>query len=836
MPCSRADLHVHSKYSDRPSEWFLRRIGSPESFVEPLEIYERARARGMQFVTISDHNCIQGALEIAHLPDTFVSTEVTTYFPEDGCKIHCLVSGITERQFERIEELRSNIYEFRDYVLEEGIVYSVAHPFFRVNNKLELAHFEKLVLLFNRFEAINGTRDRRACDLAHAILSGLNPAHIQAFTDRHGIEPHGPTPWRKTFTGGSDDHSGRYIGQAHTETPEARNVDQFLDHLRRGHHRPGGEHGTSLLLAHCFYQIGYAYYSNRLAPNASPGSILVSELFRRLLDEPTVRGGFTLGKLGRRLTQIVGRVLPGRRARRLSEFDRTLVQEFGELLQTAEGNGTVDYAPGALQDRRTFELACKISHQVAYSFLRKLHGYLREGRLTDSLQSFAALGPVALGILPYLASFKTQHKDEEFLQRMAMAFPWTHERQLKSNRRAWVTDTFDDVNGVARTISTLGTLAGRAGMPLTVLTSLETTPEVPFDLLNFKPTGTFSVPEYEQQTLPFPPFLEILENIERAGYSELLISTPGPMGLVALTAANMFKLRAVGIYHTDFPEYVRRLTGDANLEQLTWRYMLWFYQQMDVIYVPSEATAKRLCRHGFDPDRLRVLGRGVDRERFDPAFRTDGFWRRFGGGEAFRFLYVGRVSREKNVEHLIESFLELSDRRAGSSLSIVGDGPALADLEERFRRRGVIFTGVLRGDDLARAFASSDVFVFPSLTDTYGNVVLEAHASGLPAIVMDEGGPPEIVRRFGSGLVVADGSRAALSAAMERMLDDRPLRRSLSERALAGARSCTWERVLEGIWSGQGTGAHPEAGPGEPTERWRSAVGVDRNEASPAVR
>src|SRR5690242_11007196 len=93
---SRADLHVHSKYSDRPSEWLLRRIGAPESFTEPLEVYRRARARGMAFVTISDHNRIEGALEIAHLPGTFLSNEVTTYFPEDGCKIHCLVSGITE--------------------------------------------------------------------------------------------------------------------------------------------------------------------------------------------------------------------------------------------------------------------------------------------------------------------------------------------------------------------------------------------------------------------------------------------------------------------------------------------------------------------------------------------------------------------------------------------------------------------------------------------------------------------------------------------------------------------------------------------------------------------
>src|SRR5262249_42160256 len=85
---SRADLHVHSRYSDRPTEWLLQRLGAPECYTNPRTVYDAARRRGMQFVTITDHNCIDGAIEIAHLPDTFVSSEITTYFPEDGCKVH----------------------------------------------------------------------------------------------------------------------------------------------------------------------------------------------------------------------------------------------------------------------------------------------------------------------------------------------------------------------------------------------------------------------------------------------------------------------------------------------------------------------------------------------------------------------------------------------------------------------------------------------------------------------------------------------------------------------------------------------------------------------------
>jgi glycosyltransferase involved in cell wall biosynthesis len=155
---AKADLHVHSKASNRPTEWVLRQFGAPESFTEPREVYRLCRERGMDFVTLSDHDTIAGALEIAHLPGTFLSEEVTVEFPEDGCEIHCLVIGISEVQHCDIQELRRNVYELRDYLEERGIVHSVAHPLFRVNDMLTLDQVEKLLVLFNRFEGLNDPR------------------------------------------------------------------------------------------------------------------------------------------------------------------------------------------------------------------------------------------------------------------------------------------------------------------------------------------------------------------------------------------------------------------------------------------------------------------------------------------------------------------------------------------------------------------------------------------------------------------------------------------------------------------------------------------------------
>lgn len=456
MP-TKVDLHVHSKYSDRPSEWILRRIGAPESFVEPLAIYRIAKQRGMQFVTISDHNCIDGSMEIAHLPGTFLSSEITTYFPEDGCKIHCLVSGVSEEQFREIQQLRDSIYDFQSYVREQDIVYSVAHPLFRVNDQLTIEHFEKLMLLFNRFEGVNGTRDPRACELATLILANLTPELIADMAERHGIDPWGAEPWRKSFTAGSDDHSGVYIASAYTVTPEVQSVEQFLQRLRAGDHDMGGGSGTSLRLAHSFYHIAYGYYKSRLLGGSLARKNLIDDVFRRVLEGKAEHQPLSFRD---KLRYYARRV--ANRARGVHAGEEQLLEEISVLLSRADAKGVSDL-PGSSDDRQSFETACHVCHLLTYAFFRKFIKYAGEGRLVDSLQTVASLGPVALSMAPYLAAFRTQHKDERFLQAVAGYFAATRGRQRKSDKKAWITDTFADVNGVSLMIKEIAGEMQRQG-------------------------------------------------------------------------------------------------------------------------------------------------------------------------------------------------------------------------------------------------------------------------------------------------------------------------------------------------------------------------------------
>ncbi|MEI7942178.1 MAG: phosphoesterase, partial [Candidatus Riflemargulisbacteria bacterium] len=183
----RADLHVHSKYSDRPSEWILKALGTRESYTEPEEIYRICKKNGMDIVTITDHNSIEGALILKrnHPEDVILGSELTTYFPENGCKIHCLVYGFTEEQFLEMDKLRKNIYELREYIKVNDIVHSVAHATYSINNKLQYEQLERLILLFDSFEVINGARNSKNNLIWGKSLANLGPEHIERLQAKH---------------------------------------------------------------------------------------------------------------------------------------------------------------------------------------------------------------------------------------------------------------------------------------------------------------------------------------------------------------------------------------------------------------------------------------------------------------------------------------------------------------------------------------------------------------------------------------------------------------------------------------------------------------------------
>src|SRR5438270_963619 len=231
---SKCDLHIHSRFSARSEEWLFRRFDFPDSYSDPRELHRQLIERGMGFVTITDHDAIDGCLEIRDLPNTFISEQVTTYFPQDPYKVHLLVWGITEKQHQDIVIVRDNIFSLQRYLQGAQIAHAVAHPLYSINGKLEASHLERLILLFKHFEGINGLRDALLSDLAQTLFGSLTPEKIDELSDRHNLAPTHKEPWKKVLFGGSDDHGGQSIASVFPETPPAVSVEKFLEHIRTG--------------------------------------------------------------------------------------------------------------------------------------------------------------------------------------------------------------------------------------------------------------------------------------------------------------------------------------------------------------------------------------------------------------------------------------------------------------------------------------------------------------------------------------------------------------------------------------------------------------------------
>lgn len=366
--------------------------------------------------------------------------------------------------------------------------------------------------------------------------------------------------------------------------------------------------------------------------------------------------------------------------------------------------------------------------------------------------------------------------------------------EARTPRVAHFTDTFGDVNGVALTLQQQARAAHRMGKAYQIITcnasTLSDLPTVAF----FEPVGTCTMPEYEGITVAFPPFLKILDYCFEHEITHVHASTPGPMGLAALAVARILNLPISGTYHTSIPQYAKMLTEDGYVEELMWKAMLWFYDQMDSVYTPSVATADELIERGLARTKVRTYPRGVDTHRFRPAATER------ERGEEVRFLYAGRVSKEKNLDVLVDAFLQLAARLPECHLTIAGDGPYCGEMKARLKHARCHFTGFLQGEALTDVYRQCDVFVFPSTTDTFGNVVLEAQACGLPVIVTDAGGPKENLVAGTTGVIVPGNDVAALSEAMFAIVRDRIRLDAMRRAARTYAESRSFDNAFLRTW------------------------------------
>jgi glycosyltransferase involved in cell wall biosynthesis/predicted metal-dependent phosphoesterase TrpH len=734
-------MHCHSTASQLSRLGVQRSLGLPECATPPQEVYELAKRRGMDFVTITDHDTIAGCLELDGHPDCFVSEELTARFAGEPQAVHVLCYGITPGDHEWLQANSGDVEACAAYLHENGIACALAHPFFNVAAPLTRRHRRRLSELFPIWEVRNGSR-----------AAELNmPAAI--YVDTHG----------GTGIGGSDDHAGVDVGRTFTEVPATKTPEEFLRHLRRGDAEAGGEQGSAAKWTHAAMALATrALVLGSEGPgesgSSSPSPAAVLKMAERVIREGAAREGKVAADIG-------------------PDDARCLLEAWlGGMGLDLRGRELIAY----LQSDG-------FSHADLYRRARRIHD--RRLRAAVDLGTTAAtsgdfqgaingLFEALVPAVPYAPSTVFLGAEKAKLSN----------RGEEGRRVAVIADGIGSMHGVTHTIEQIR----ERGVPGFEIDVIGTDAGVDRRL---PAAAELEMPFYAGMTLGVPGLPDLVEALAEGGYDLVHVTAPGPAGIAATLLSRVTGVPLLASYHTELAAYAGMRSGDGGLEAIARAALGAFYGAPGVVLSPSPAADSSLVALGTEPARIGRWERGVDTDRFDPA-KAD---RDAYPGE-LKVLYAGRMTREKGVDLLAESFLRARRSDPRLHLLLAGGGPEEGELRERLGAHAT-FLGWLGGEDLARAYASADAFLFASSTDTYGQVVLEAAASGLPVVAVAEGGPAALVENRHTGLLCRPDPDH-LAGALLQLASSPLLRRRLGAAAAHAARERSWERALGQLAAG----------------------------------
>jgi glycosyltransferase involved in cell wall biosynthesis/predicted metal-dependent phosphoesterase TrpH len=751
-------MHCHSTASQLSRLGVQRSLGLPECATPPEEVYELAKRRGMDFVTITDHDTIDGCLELAGRSDCFVSEELTARFAGEPQAVHVLCYGITPGDHEWLQAHAGDLEACAAYLDDNEIACALAHPFYNVDAPLLPRHRRLLAELFPVWEVRNGSR-----------AAELNmPAAI--YTETHG----------GTGIGGSDDHAGVDIGRTFTEAPAAATPEEFLRHLLDGDVGAGGEQGSAAKWAHA--AMALATRALVLPGSGAPSAVIDHKRRTGTVDPAAVL------KIAQRAI-AEGATREGKVAADIGPDDARA------LLEAWLGSIDLDLRG---RDLLAHMQADDFSHADLYRRARRTH----ERRLRTAVAqgseaasrgdvgaAFGGLFDALLPAVPYAP---------------ATAFLGAEKAKLSARRGerpriALIADGIGSMHGVTATIEKIREL-GVPGFEIEVVgTDAGVDRRLPA-------AAELEVPFYAGMSLGVPGLPDLAETLAEGRYDAVHVTAPGPAGAAATLLNRIAGTPLIASYHTELGAYAGLRSGDGGIESIAQMALGAFYGAPSLVLSPSPAADRSLLALGIDPAKLGRWERGVDLSRFSPAKAARADY----PGEV-KVLYAGRLTREKGVDLLAESFLRAHRADPRLHLLLAGGGPEEDELRARLGECAT-FLGWLEGEDLARAYASADIFLFCSTTDTYGQVVLEAGASGLPVAAVAEGGPASLVENRHTGMLCqADADHIA--GTVLQLAASPLLRRHLGSSAARAVQNRSWERAMDQLAGGyrRALGAAPAA-------------------------
>lgn len=698
----------------------------------------------MTLVTLTDHDTIDGGLELVREPDFFLSEEITARFPEDDCEIHILAWNITPPQHERLQAARPSVYNVVDVLRREGIAHACAHPLFSPNGKLTVEALERMLVLFPVVEGVNGLMDRRLERLFDSLASGIDEDTLDALARRHKLVR--PARGQLRRVAGSDSHIERHVGSCFTSVDAGRlDPDSFFDAVMAGNARTHGHSANLDVMSLTASRVTYGFLSDRRRESPT-----YRDPFIDLVDVVAGREPGTAQPTGIR-DELVRSMLAGA-ARTATPLGAQL-----DLDSRADVMTGLRRVHDGLIGNAFEELGAGISDLDMY-------------RVLGALRDLA--GAVSTSI-PFL--FAANHFARQRQQATDVMAAWrASPRPPAQSCLAIFSDSVDHVDGVTSSLRRFVRRAQAEGRDVRIPYCGACPPDA--DTAVYAPlasTTSHGTSVYAGMELHVPSPLGTIEWLWRHDVTHVELATPGPMGIMGLFAARLLRLPVTASYHTEVPELLRHLSESAILHKGASALVGWFYRSVDRVFVFSDSSRQRLVELGVPGAKIQHVPVAIDPHEFSPIHASPDVFRSFGVATRNEriVLTVGRLSREKNVPLIIEAVGRLQNLPNPPTLVVVGDGPERETLEAMCASRPyVVFVGLQQGQVLKRLYATASAFAFASRIDTLGLAPMEAMASGVPVIVPSDAAIAELVEHGISGHHYEfglDGLVSAIAAVLE---------------------------------------------------------------------
>ena len=804
--CLRIDFHCHDHNSDVPDELWGRILRLPETWLKTGKLVKHLHGNGSDVVTITNHNNARSCWKLLEKgQDVLVGAEFTCHFAEYDLYLHVLTYGFTPAQETVLNRKRGDIFEFLRYTTEHDIPVILPHPlyFYTANPRIDPVLFEKLALMFQRFEVLNGQRDLWQCTLTLHWAQSLGEEKLARYARTHGINPadYGVAIDRpKVLTGGSDDHMGIFAGQCGSwlQVPNLaqRRRDTplstlALDALREGRVAPFGHVAENQKLSIALLD----YFSQVATRIEDPG--LLRMMFHRgeLKDKLAcfaIANGLLELKKNRKTQTFIGFVHDALRGKKPDWIVRWNVPEDYKFCLTqleriadAKKDATPERYVAVVNDAisalftglmdlmikrlrkaapimndlvfddlstesliRRFELPSQISALFGSgsgSSDARSKG-LRE--LVDNLSFPAMVAAVLAGA--QVASTRVLYENRALLNDFARNLG----RSQHPERLLYLTDTLRDRNGVSNSLS--GKLAEiqRKDLPVDFLICHATVKPEPH-LHVVRPLTEFSFPKLGEQVFRIPDVMEIARAFHRGGYDRVICSTEGPMVLVALFLKVMFNVPVYFFMHTDWMDFVKHTTDlNAHERDRIRRLLRALYHQFDGVFVLNSDHRAWLTGHamGLPESKVHLTAHHTEAAS-GPVLPVQKPELIPGATAGTPVLFVAcRISKEKGVLELPAIYHRARASIPDLRIVIAGTGPAEAELRAALPE--ATFLGWIDRHRIAQLYSGLDLFVFPSKFDTFGNVILEAFSHGMPVLAYDCKGPKDIVQHGRNGYLV----------------------------------------------------------------------------------